>query len=221
MCIAVIGWGSLIWCPGSLRIRTRWHCHGPELRLEFSRISADGRLTLVIDNKNGTPCKTYWAESAEDDLDRAKKNLKERERCNSRDIHSVRVTEVLTGSSRDAVESTIHEWMKSKETIKAAVWTGLPSNWQEAQKRNRQFSPDDAVQYVQERIREQAEARQKLDRLKEYICNAPPQIQTALRNRILAATDWKVSDLPTVLFEDDVKQSQIQSPVTPEPAQLR
>jgi hypothetical protein len=48
MKIAVIGWGSLIWCPGSLRIQTAWHNDGPSLPIEFARILKDGRLTLVI-----------------------------------------------------------------------------------------------------------------------------------------------------------------------------
>lgn len=25
MNIIILGWGSLIWCPGGLRIKTRWH----------------------------------------------------------------------------------------------------------------------------------------------------------------------------------------------------
>ncbi len=52
--IAVIGWGSLIWCPGSLRIKTKWRSEGPDLPIEFARISSDGRLTLVIHRLAGT-----------------------------------------------------------------------------------------------------------------------------------------------------------------------
>jgi hypothetical protein len=46
--IAVIGWGSLIWCPGILRTKSRWHSDGPALPIEFARISGDNRLSLVI-----------------------------------------------------------------------------------------------------------------------------------------------------------------------------
>ena len=31
MNIAVLGWGSLIWCPGQLKIKTPWHSGGPDL----------------------------------------------------------------------------------------------------------------------------------------------------------------------------------------------
>lgn len=31
MKIAVIAWGSLIWCPGSLQIGSWWHKDGPVL----------------------------------------------------------------------------------------------------------------------------------------------------------------------------------------------
>jgi hypothetical protein len=74
MQIAVIGWGSLIWCPGSLQIKSRWHSDGPALPIEFARISNDKRLTLVI--QPGSPDqRTYWALSEFDDLKAARANL--------------------------------------------------------------------------------------------------------------------------------------------------
>src|SRR5437870_1628490 len=79
MQIAVIGWGSLIWCPGCLRIKSRWHCDGPALPIEFARISGDKRLTLVIhpgSPEETTPDqRTYWALSELENLTAARKNL--------------------------------------------------------------------------------------------------------------------------------------------------
>ena len=60
MKIACIGWGSLIWNSGVLKIRNKWYEDGPILPIEFSRISDDGRVTLIID-KSGTPVRTLWA----------------------------------------------------------------------------------------------------------------------------------------------------------------
>jgi hypothetical protein len=48
--------------------------------LEFSRVSNDGRLTLVIDEIFGVPCATYSAVSACDNLKTAIENLRDRER---------------------------------------------------------------------------------------------------------------------------------------------
>src|SRR5712691_7390037 len=90
MKIAILGWGSLIWCPGSLRIRTLWHSDGPSLPIEFARISSDRRVTLVI--HPGAPDQmTYWALSEFDNVVAARENLRLREgpRCKPADIHTL------------------------------------------------------------------------------------------------------------------------------------
>jgi hypothetical protein len=69
--IAILGWGSLISKPEGdatigqkpLRITGKFVPGGPSLPIEFSRISKDGRLTLVIDPIHGTPCDTFYAVS--------------------------------------------------------------------------------------------------------------------------------------------------------------
>lgn len=38
--IAIIGWGSLVWDPRDLPIESPWHDDGPELPIEFARISS-------------------------------------------------------------------------------------------------------------------------------------------------------------------------------------
>jgi hypothetical protein len=53
MRIAVLGWGSLIGDPGDMALADRFEPNGPQLPLEFSRISNNGRLTLVIDETAG------------------------------------------------------------------------------------------------------------------------------------------------------------------------
>ncbi len=75
MKIAVLAWGSLIWEPRNLQTATGFVLLGPVLPIEFSRVSGGNRLTLVIDEANGAPCRTYVAQSAYADLDNALLNL--------------------------------------------------------------------------------------------------------------------------------------------------
>jgi hypothetical protein len=49
MKVVVIAWGSLVWNRGQLAVTTEFQPNGPLLPIEFSRVSGDGRLTLVID----------------------------------------------------------------------------------------------------------------------------------------------------------------------------
>jgi hypothetical protein len=80
--------GSLIWCPGNLRIKTRWSSDGPTLPIEFARISSDGRLTLIV-HPGSEDQATYWALSSLETLEEARRNLKEREQSKTEDIHFV------------------------------------------------------------------------------------------------------------------------------------
>jgi hypothetical protein len=63
MKIVILGWGSLIWDPRDLPHQEPWLDDGPKLPLEFSRISKDRRLTLVIDAVNGELCNTLYSYS--------------------------------------------------------------------------------------------------------------------------------------------------------------
>ena len=71
MAIAILAWGSLIWNPGSLHIVDGWRPGGPTLPIEFSRISDNGRLTLVIDEACGVPVPTCFALSMFDNVQEA------------------------------------------------------------------------------------------------------------------------------------------------------
>ena|SRR5271165_3513243 len=79
MKIAVLAWGSVVWDPQDLRAAGTFAPNGPLLPIEFRRVSADGRLTLVIDETFGAICTTYSAPSALQNLDAAVENLRGRE----------------------------------------------------------------------------------------------------------------------------------------------
>src|SRR5579863_9932024 len=102
MQIAIIGWGSLIWCPGSLRMRTLWRRDGPLLPIEYVRISNDGRLTLVIHPSCGNQT-TLWAVAVAEDIRTARENLREREGTNSRFIHSGTATREFSSGTPNPI----------------------------------------------------------------------------------------------------------------------
>jgi len=168
MKIAILGWGSLIWDQRDLPIDGNWHKGGPILPIEFSRISSDGRLTLVIDEKNGVPVRTRYAQSKSGTLEQAIEDLRKRE-----------------GTSKSmigVVSQTINNATAGCDTIKAwaldnmwdsVVWTGLPSNFED--KKHRSFSVENGLMHLR------GLANEKKDKAWEYIERAPEEVITPLR----------------------------------------
>ena len=172
MRIAVLGWGSLIWDPRDLPLVGGWNEGGPPLPIEFSRVSTDGRLTLVIDPDNGTGTPTRFAESARGDLEDAVCDLRNREGAVAKHIGFV---DLVGGTSRCSQAPTLHAirgWAGS-HGFDAVVWTDLPSNFRE--KTGAAFSVEDAVRYLGSLPHEVAE------RAREYVERAPVEVQTPLR----------------------------------------
>jgi hypothetical protein len=188
--VAIIVWGSLIWCPGSLQIRTLWFRNGPLLPVEYARISSDGRLTLVI-NEASENQTALWAISSSQDIGKAKENLREREGTNSRHIQSGTAAGEFSEGVTDPVRNAIAKWLAVHSEIQGCKWTGLASNWNE--KRKCDFSVRDALRYL-ETLPESGRAR-------EYIQNTPRQIQTEVRNSVRSVMNWQDAELPDVLFE--------------------
>jgi hypothetical protein len=198
--IAVIGWGSLIWCPGSLRIKTKWRSDGPKLPLEFARISQDGRLTLVI-LLGAKKQQTYWALSEFDNVSAARQNLREREGwCALKNIHS------LPAKNRDAddippmVRKLVSDWLTTRKELEAVIWTGLTTNWSE-KRGGQKFTCKDAIRYLKQLESERDRAKSIYDRAREYVKNTPPLIQTKVR-RAMQHKGWQDTELSKVLFED-------------------
>lgn len=59
MRIAVLGWGSLVWCPSELDISTGWR-EGPALPIEFARESKGSRVTLVLVPEYPCKSRVFW-----------------------------------------------------------------------------------------------------------------------------------------------------------------
>ena len=172
--IAIIGWGSLIWCPDSLHKHIgEWQTGGPCLPIEFSRISGNGRLTLVIDEENGAVIPTRFAKSRRNDLRDAICDLREREGTICKHIGYVE-RDKETEFPQSAV---IRKWMSGTE-FDAAIWTALPSNFEIKSDKLEKFSVNAATEYLEKLSGDEKDVARK------YIENAPREVCTPLRRHL-------------------------------------
>jgi hypothetical protein len=181
MRIAILGWGSLIWDPRELPRTGVWQPGGPVLPIEFSRVSMDRRLTLVIDPANGVPVVTRYVVSPREELNDAVNDLREREGTEAQYIGFVNVG---NAAARRGVHppfvQVIHEWAAA-HGFDAVVWTDLPSNFHEVT--HQPFSVQQATDYLSNLTAAAA------DRARRYVQNAPPEVNTPVR-RALQDAGW-------------------------------
>jgi hypothetical protein len=182
---AVLGWGSLIWSPGELKIAAPFAPNGPLAPIEFCRVSKDGRLTLAIDETFGALCKTYSAPSALETLDAAMDDLCARE--GMADARAVGFVEPASGRQSDAavqshpeVVATIGAWAESLG-YDAAIWTALASNFDDWGKGGEPFSVSAAMQYLEAL---EGEDPARFARALEYIRKAPGEVETPVRDEV-------------------------------------
>ena len=90
MKIAILGWGSLLWDHNADfdSQHNQWLLDGPELKLEFSRVSQSRcqALTLVIDSQNGELCRVAYTFSKRKDPEDAICDLQSREGTTRKNI---------------------------------------------------------------------------------------------------------------------------------------
>jgi hypothetical protein len=180
MKIVIIGWGSLIWDPRELPREGTWIQPGPLLPIEFSRVSSDARLTLVIDPSHGEKLPTRYVGSPRSDISDAIADLKDREGTATRHIGFVDLTHDKSRAAVDIIAKGIREWAATAG-IDGVVWTDLPSNFDE--ETGLAFSLEVAERYLRGLPKTAAEKARK------YINNAPSEVNTPLR-RHLSAAGW-------------------------------
>ena len=176
--IAVLAWGSLIWNPDNLQVRNPFAEGGPALPIEFSRVSGNGRLTLVIDESDGQVCNTYFAMSSYTELDEARENLRVRE--NMKHVNGVGFVDFVSGEvSQRALErhpnaiTVISRWAAHRN-LDAVIWTALAGNFSEKLKRT--FGIEEALSYLE------SLPRDSFALAAHYINSAPATVQTQFRN---------------------------------------
>jgi hypothetical protein len=171
--IAIVGWGSLIWDSGPLEFdRTiGWRPGGPQLNIEFSRKSKDGRMTLVIDDRDGAPVTTRYAASTSSSLDSAIHNLAERESAPGAEaIGFLTLGSTNSVSRSDASYTTIETWCAANG-FTSAVWTDLPPM--------SGYTLRGAICYLE------GLSGTALFRAREYFVRAPPEVKTPLRDAMI------------------------------------
>ena len=177
--IVCLGWGSLIWCPGSLPCTGDWHCDGPNLPIEFARQSKDGRVTLVIE-QNADPVPTLWTQLRIDSIDDARRALADREKvCLSRNPRSIGHWSPANASQHNE-SAAIGDWARLKGAD-AAVWTALKPRFND-----RLMTPTSAQVIAYLRSLDE----QQKTKAEEYVRKAPQQIKTAYRKAIELALGW-------------------------------
>lgn len=182
MKIAVLGWGSLIWNTRELSVEgDRWYEDGPSLPLEFKRVSRDGRLTLVICPKYSEIASLY-AISSFDNLDQALSNLMLREGTTKQHIgfYNVQNGEQQIKRDNNSILPRLTTWLKEKG-LDAVIWTDLPPNFKE------RTQLDFTIENVRTHLKKLNTESFKL--VKQYVVNAPAQIQTKHRAEIQAVLD--------------------------------
>lgn len=176
MKIAIVALGSLIRDPGKLTLDGTWQCGGPVLPIEFSRVSEDRRLTLVIDRDHGQSVTTYFATSGRMSLPEAVEELRTRERTPTlRRIGYVEVESRHFNARCDLDRQAILAWSEERG-FDATIWADLGSNFEE--RVGQPFTLDAAVAYLR------GLDEPTKDRARQYVLTAPRETDTPLQRRL-------------------------------------
>lgn len=150
---------------------------GPELPIEFARVSRDGRLTLVL--TAGTPAvPALWTELDYTKPLHAQEALAGREGC------MVSAVGLWPGKppEHNAGADAIAAWA-SERGMAAVVWTALKPKFNNVDGLGPQ-SAAEAVNYL-EQLAETARSIAK-----EYVERAPPQVRTPFRSAFEQDLGW-------------------------------
>lgn len=151
MKIAILGWGSLLSATNKKNLSivgNKFNSNGPEIPLELTRISNDGRLTLVIDEEVGVTNKAMFAISKHGSINKAFDELVKIEKVQPNRIGVVDIKNEQTSESATRHSTTtmsIAKWAQ-KNKFDAVLWCGLGRKFKD--KINVKFSPNAAVKYL-------------------------------------------------------------------------
>ena len=184
--IGCLAWGSLVWDPRTLPMAGEFRGDGPRLPIEFSRVSLDGRVTLVIDPA-AREIQTLWVPLAARNLEEAVTELGIREKIapamRSQWVGRLSVHDSVSGlgDGRETLREAIAAWLED-QALDAVVWTALPLRAPDGEAKRPHFDHLlDHLKSLDEEARTRAE---------EYIRRAPGTVQTAYRSRFEEILGW-------------------------------
>ena len=184
--VAIIGWGSLLWDLDDLapKVLGDWRiAAGPQLPLEFVRISPKRKQSLVVvtDLQHGVPCESSYIESKRTNLKAAIDDLAARERTSADEIGAVSRQQIIQAKHPE-IASLIHYWLRTTD-CDAAVWTDLSGNFET--QTGTQFNVTAGLNYLKTLERE------SLREAKRYIDFAPAEVITPLRSALNQSSWWQ------------------------------
>jgi hypothetical protein len=180
--IACLRWGSLVWDPRELPIRSVWFADGPFVNIDFLRQSQDGRMTLVQDEV-APPVRSLWAQMDAADLAQAREDLRARE-----GVPKLAADKCIGSWSRGSPSPVnmieLDAWAQARG-VDHVIWTALPAKFDG---NDRTPTADEVVGYLRGLV------GPKRDNAERYIRRAPRQVDTPLRRRIAAELNWTPAD---------------------------
>ena len=180
MKIAYFAWGSLLWDSDELDLQTRWGKTNIKLPINFSRISDNGkgRLTIVIDNKDGIFNPIYFAITKTTNLNTAIENLKIREKTITKYIGYINLKNDSSRYSERLTESDIKSFKNFaiKHNIDAIVWTDLFPNF-------KNFSTENALKYIEKHKKNTILYNKMIEYI--FLCYIHGNIRTPITKKFL------------------------------------
>ena len=185
MRIACLAWGSLFWDPRTLPHEPPFYSDGFPLPIEFSRVSLDGRVTLIIDP--AAPVRpTLWVRMTSTSLDGAVRGLGEREkitppRWDDWVGRHVRGEPLHATAQPRPIFEDLDAWLEARG-LDAAVWTALPARSASGE------AGDPGRAALEAHLRGlEGEARRRAE---EYIRRTPESIRPPRRAHFERALGW-------------------------------
>lgn len=180
MTISILAWGSLVYDPRDLCIEGEWQSDGPNLSIEYARISGpvgERRLTLVI--KPGfSASPVLYVKSCFESLPEARENLRLRE--GTPEIRNIGFIDFISGNQsikrlKREIFAELTTWNTSKG-IDAIIWTDLAPNFSD--KTGMRFNVQNIFGFLR------GLSQGELHATKDYVQKTPAQIQTQFRRDI-------------------------------------